>query len=98
MTENFGLVYATGIARQFSSCFSEAMVDLDVSGTYSPHLAESWDIDMDAHTITFYLRQGLHFTDGSPINAESVVWNFDAWHDENRGNEEVGRGMSEAID
>lgn len=43
-----------------------------------PALAENWDISEDGLTYTFYLRQGVVFTDGEPFNAEVVKMNVDA--------------------
>ncbi|MBF9036135.1 ABC transporter substrate-binding protein [Rhodobacterales bacterium HKCCE2091] len=42
-----------------------------------PALAESWDISEDGTVYTFQLREGVSFHDGSPFNAEAVVFNFE---------------------
>ena len=42
-----------------------------------PRLATSWDIDVAAKTMTFHLRQGVKFHDGSDLKADVVKWNFD---------------------
>ena len=47
-------------------------------GEVKPALAESWDISEDGLTYTFHLRQGVHFTDGEPFNAQAVKLNMDA--------------------
>lgn len=44
-----------------------------------PGLAKEWDISEDGKTVTFYLREGVKFHDGNPVNAEAVKWNFDRW-------------------
>ncbi|HET9878819.1 MAG TPA: peptide ABC transporter substrate-binding protein [Candidatus Limnocylindria bacterium] len=38
-----------------------------------PGLAESWEISEDGQTITFTLKQGITYSDGSPIVAEDFV-------------------------
>ena len=43
-----------------------------------PALAESWEISKDGLTYTFYLREGVVFTDGEAFNAEAVKMNVDA--------------------
>ena len=48
-----------------------------------PCLAERWDISEDGLVYTFYLRQGVKFTDGTPFNAEAVKFNFDRQSPEN---------------
>ena len=42
-----------------------------------PALATAWKISGDGTTYTFTLRKGVAFHDGSPFNAEAVVFNFD---------------------
>jgi peptide/nickel transport system substrate-binding protein len=37
-------------------------------------LAESWKVSKDGKQITFKLRRGLHFSDGSPFSAEDVAF------------------------
>ncbi len=49
----------------------------DNKGTLEPILATSWDQDYTAKTITWHIRQGVKFTDGTPLNAEAVAWNFE---------------------
>jgi len=41
-----------------------------------PALAESWEISEDGITYTFHLRQGVTFSDGTPLKASDVVWSF----------------------
>lgn len=42
-----------------------------------PALAESWTVSADGLTYVFQLRQGVQFHDGTPFNAEAVVFNFE---------------------
>ena len=39
-----------------------------------PALATSWKISRDRRTITFHLRKGIHFSDGTPFTAEDVAY------------------------
>jgi len=48
------------------------------SGEILPWLAESWDVNDDASSYTFHLRDGATFADGTPIDAAAVKTNFDA--------------------
>lgn len=45
----------------------------------APGLAARWEADMRANTFTFTLRPGLTFHDGTPLDEQAVVWNFDRW-------------------
>ena len=45
---------------------------LDENGEPYPSLAESWTVSDDGRTYTFTLRDGLRFSDGSPLRAEDV--------------------------
>ncbi len=42
-----------------------------------PALATDWSISEDGTEYTFNLREGVTFHDGSPFNAEAVVFNFE---------------------
>jgi peptide/nickel transport system substrate-binding protein len=39
-----------------------------------PELAESWKISKDGREITFHLRSGISFSDGTPFSAEDVAY------------------------
>ena len=60
-----------------NSPVSEALIDSSY-GNYIPRLAESWEIAPDGKSITFKIRQGVKFHDGTTLNAEAVKVNFDA--------------------
>lgn len=42
-----------------------------------PNLAKSWEVSDDGIEYTFYLEEGVQFTDGTPFNAEAVKWNYE---------------------
>ena len=47
------------------------------AGDVAAALAESWDVSDDLTTYTFYLREGVVFPDGTPFNADAVMFTFD---------------------
>ena len=44
------------------------------SQTVEPALAASWEVSRDRHTITFHLRKGVHFSDGTPFTSDDVAY------------------------
>ena len=42
-----------------------------------PGLATDWSVADDAMSVTLTLRDGIMFSDGTPITAEDVVWSLD---------------------
>ena len=60
----------------------EALVGYDMSSadkptSLVPGLATEWKVEADKLRWTFRLRPGVRFHDGSPFNAQAVVWNLD---------------------
>jgi peptide/nickel transport system substrate-binding protein len=55
------------------------LTSLDENHKVVPWLAESWESSEDGLTWTFTLKDGVKFTDGSPVTAEAVAYNFDYW-------------------
>lgn len=49
----------------------------DGSTDIEPALAERWDVSDDGLVYTFYLREGVNFHDGTPVNAEAVKFTFE---------------------
>ncbi|MGC1228689.1 MAG: ABC transporter substrate-binding protein, partial [Candidatus Sulfotelmatobacter sp.] len=39
-----------------------------------PELAESWKVSKDGREISFHLRSGITFSDGTPFSAEDVAY------------------------
>lgn len=59
-------------------CF-ETLLRTDEKGNLSPWLAESYKIADDYKSITFTLRKGVKFHDGSDFNAESAKWSLEQY-------------------
>ncbi|WP_329140020.1 ABC transporter substrate-binding protein [Streptomyces sp. NBC_01476] len=57
----------------------DSLTDQDsATGRIAPWLATSWEVSPDASAFTFHLRDGATFSDGTPVDAQSVKANFDA--------------------
>ena len=55
----------------------DSLVFQEADGTFSPWLAEDWQVSDDSTTYTFDLRDDVTFHDGEPFDAEAVKANFD---------------------
>lgn len=51
----------------------------DESNTYEPQLAQSVDVSDDKKTWTLTLRDNAKFSDGSPVDAEAVMWSINRY-------------------
>lgn len=49
-----------------------SLTQLDEKANAGPGLAESWKYNADGTAVTFTLRPGLTFSDGTPLNADAV--------------------------
>jgi peptide/nickel transport system substrate-binding protein len=47
------------------------------AGEVVPGLAERYEVSDDGTVFTFYLREGVVFPDGTPFNADAVMYTFD---------------------
>lgn len=64
----------------------ENWIRWDMTGaTRVANLMKAWDISADGTVYTFYLRQGMKWSDGEPFNADDIMFMFnDHW-----GNAEI---------
>ena len=63
----------------------EYLIWLEADLTLRPALAESWTPDDEGATWTVVLRQGVTFSDGTPLDAETVVASYDRLLDPESG-------------
>jgi peptide/nickel transport system substrate-binding protein len=75
-----GLDPATNINGAADQSYMDAiygeLFELGPKGKIVNDLATGYSFSGDAKTITITLRQGVKFTDGTPFNADAVVWNI----------------------
>ncbi len=68
-----------GEILQTQQIFFEGLVRTTVNDEHLPWLATSWDIAPDGKSVTFQLRKGVKFHDGTDFNAEAVKFNYDVF-------------------
>lgn len=68
------------IARQMcDGTVWEKLVTLNANAEAVPELCESYETSEDGTTITFHLRTGVKFHDGSEMTADDVVASMNRW-------------------
>ncbi len=62
---------------QFTNMMLRGLVDIDPNNSaVVPELAKEWEASEDGLTLTFHLRRGLRWSDGTPFTADDVVFTF----------------------
>ena len=73
----------------------EPLLITDEQEHLQPWLAESWETSPDGKSITFHLKQGVKFHDGTDFDAEAVKDNLEAVYKANiRGTGVLGKVSS----
>jgi peptide/nickel transport system substrate-binding protein len=68
----------------------EGLTKINVDGSISPLLAESWKMDADGKAFTFKLRKGVKFSDGSDFDSAAVKFSFERAKGEKSTNKAKG--------
>lgn len=61
------------------------LVSATEDGSVVPWIATGWEVSADQKVWTLELREDVHFTDGTPLDAEAVAYNFEYWLDGGNG-------------
>ena len=67
------------VDRNIHYAVYDSLVRVDPQGNILPWLAEKWETSTDGKTVTFHLRQGVKYHDGTAFDADSVKWNIDRY-------------------
>jgi len=80
------------VTRNFSYMVFDTLISMDSQGRFRPQMLDNWRISDDGLTYTFTLRDGLEFSDGTPVTAEDCVASIRRWG----GRDSLGRRMMAA--
>jgi peptide/nickel transport system substrate-binding protein len=64
----------------------EGLTKINVDGSVTPLLADSWTMDPDGKSYTFKLKKGVKFHDGEAFDASDVKFSFERAKDEKSTN------------
>ena len=64
----------------------EGLTKINVDGSVTPLLAESWTMDPDGKSYTFKLKRGVKFHDGEAFDASDVKFSFERAKDDKSTN------------
>ena len=67
------------VDRNIHYAMYDSLVRVDPQGNILPWLAEKWETSTDGKTVTFHLRQGVKYHDGTAFDGDSVKWNIDRY-------------------
>ena len=68
-----------------SSLYDTLLLPSEDGKGLRPGLAAAWRMPPDGLSVTFRLRQGIRFSDGTPITAGDVKWSIDRARDPHNG-------------
>ena len=80
MEPNVGLnpgTASTSLSVEVMWLMHDPLTEFDANWQPIPWIAESWETNDDHSEWTFHVRDGLFFSDGSPITAEDVKFSFE---------------------
>ena len=66
------VVSGSGAQFRILSLAYASLTEIDEKGVAQPGLAKSWDYNATGDQVTFHLRPGLKFSDGTPLDAAAV--------------------------
>ncbi|ALJ18547.1 ABC transporter substrate-binding protein [Microbacterium sp. No. 7] len=66
------IVTGSTASTRYLTPIYESLTSIDESGRLAPGLAESWEYNETGDAVTFRLREGQTFHDGTPVDAEAI--------------------------
>jgi peptide/nickel transport system substrate-binding protein len=73
-------VYASvNATRVFSYLVFDTLIAIDNEGQYHPQMLDNWEISPDRMSYRFRLRDGLTWSDGTPVTSEDCIASIKRW-------------------
>ncbi|MCL4562750.1 MAG: ABC transporter substrate-binding protein [Chloroflexi bacterium] len=69
-------------APQYATYDTLLTLKPDLTGYVGDLVEDKWEPAADNLSVTFHVRPGLKFQDGTPVNAAALKWNLDHWTDQ----------------
>ena len=73
------IINTADITARFALMVWDTLFSLDDNLVPQPQMVGKYEVSADGLTYTFVLRDGLKFTDGTPVTAEDVVASLKRW-------------------
>lgn len=80
-------------ARVFAYLVYDTLVGMDSEGHFKPQMLDRWTVSEDKLAYTFTLRDGLEWSDGTPVTSEDCVASIERW----AKREPFGGAMMDAV-
>jgi peptide/nickel transport system substrate-binding protein len=94
------IINTADITARFAMMVWDTLFALDDNLVPQPQMVGKYEISADKLTYTFVLRDGLKFTDGTPVTAEDVVASLKRWWVKDGGGQIIQQNTKalEAVD
>ncbi len=66
------------VSERMLELIFDSLVGEDKYGKFEGHLAEKWEVAKDRMSVTFTMRKGAKWHDGTPVSADDVVFTVQA--------------------
>ncbi|MBR0682802.1 ABC transporter substrate-binding protein [Roseomonas eburnea] len=73
------IVTTINATRVFSYLVYDMLFAIDGEGNYQPQMVETYTVSDDRLTYSFRLREGLEWSDGTPVTSEDAVASIRRW-------------------
>lgn len=76
---SFNPLFATNnyVDKSIDSLIFEKFIYIGRDGKPTPGIAKEWTVSSDSLTYTFKIQEGLHWSDGSDLSVDDVLFTFD---------------------